>query len=65
METLDALAKEAPFGDGRVTLGLAFDLYFLPPGVVKDVFERAKALGVRTITSHMARSPMMADSSKP
>jgi cytosine/adenosine deaminase-related metal-dependent hydrolase len=54
METFETLAKSAPFGDGRVTLGLAWDLYFLPQEVIADAFQKAKSLGIETITSHFS-----------
>ncbi|OCL01990.1 Metallo-dependent hydrolase [Glonium stellatum] len=56
LTTLEELAGQAPFGDGRVTLGLAFDLYFLGKDVVASVFSKAKSLGIRTITSHYVRN---------
>lgn len=56
LATLEELAHQAPFGEGRVTLGLAFDLYFLGEEAVASVFAKAKALGVGTITSHYLRN---------
>lgn len=52
METFDKLADEGPFGSGRVTLGFAFDLFFLPPEMIKALFSRVKSKGVKTITTH-------------
>jgi hypothetical protein len=55
MEQLDELAQAAPFGDGRVQLGLAFDGYFLPKETVVDLFKRVRKAGVKLITSHYVR----------
>lgn len=52
MQTFDKLADQSPFGNGRVTLGFAFDLFFLPAPMVKEIFARVKAKGVKTITTH-------------
>ncbi|KAF5008656.1 hypothetical protein FDECE_5068 [Fusarium decemcellulare] len=56
METLEDLAKAAPFGDGRVTMGLAFDQWFLPPSIVEDIFRRARDAGVKLATTHTIRN---------
>jgi hypothetical protein len=50
------LAAKQPFGDGRVHLGLAFDAYFLPKDVVVALFENARKMGVKLITSHYVRN---------
>lgn len=52
MQTFDSLADDAPFGEGRVTLGFAFDLFFLPAETIKGIFSHVKRKGVRTITCH-------------
>ncbi|KAJ4988123.1 amidohydrolase [Stagonosporopsis vannaccii] len=52
MQTFEELANQGPFGAGRVTLGFAFDLFFLPPEVVKGIFAQVKGKGVKTITTH-------------
>ena len=52
MKTFDELADQGPFGAGRVTLGFAFDLFFLPPEMIKALFARVKDKGVKTITNH-------------
>lgn len=65
MDIFEKLAEGAPFGDGRITLALAFDLYFIGQEVVTDVFSKAKALGVKTITPHFTESAMMPKSSTP
>jgi hypothetical protein len=52
MQTFNELADEGPFGEGRVTPGFAFDLFFLPGEMVKELFAGVKAKGVKTITVH-------------
>lgn len=54
MNTLVELAKNAPFGDGRVSLGFAFDGLFLPKEIVVDLFNKVKSLGIKLITIHYA-----------
>ena len=56
MAHLDALASKAPFGDGRVSLGFAFDGFFLPKEVVIPLFDKVKSLGIKVITTHYGRS---------
>jgi cytosine/adenosine deaminase-related metal-dependent hydrolase len=51
MQTFSELAQQGPWADGRVTLGFAFDLYVLPPEMIKQLFAQVKNAGVRTITS--------------
>jgi cytosine/adenosine deaminase-related metal-dependent hydrolase len=66
LDTFTELGKSAPFGEnGRVQLGLAFDLYFLPKDVVTSLFSKAKALGVKTITSHYCQNAQFSKSSLP
>jgi cytosine/adenosine deaminase-related metal-dependent hydrolase len=52
MQTFAALADQAPFGDGRVTLGFAYDLWFLPAEVTRGVLDVVEAKNIRTITAH-------------
>jgi cytosine/adenosine deaminase-related metal-dependent hydrolase len=52
MKTFHELADHGPFGDGRIMLGFAFDLFFLPAEMVKGIFAQVKARGVKTITCH-------------
>ncbi|KAH7079888.1 hypothetical protein BKA63DRAFT_229945 [Paraphoma chrysanthemicola] len=52
MQTFNELADRGPSGDGRVTLGFAFDLFFLPAEMIKGLFAGVKAKGVKTITVH-------------
>lgn len=55
METLGELASKAPFGNGRVSLGFAFDGWFLPKEMIMDVFENVKKMGIKLITTHYVR----------
>ncbi|KAJ7286561.1 hypothetical protein C8J57DRAFT_1446955 [Mycena rebaudengoi] len=57
------LAAKQPFGDGRVHLGLAFDAYFLPKDVVVALFENARKMGVKLITSHYVRNAIAGSTS--
>lgn len=50
--TLASLAKSAPYGDGRVTLGVGFDQFQLPKEEVMNLYEKARELGVKLMTSH-------------
>ncbi|KAI1038672.1 hypothetical protein LB505_011356 [Fusarium chuoi] len=59
MDEIQELGKEAPFGEGRVTMGLAFDLWFLPEQVIKDLFDRAREAGVELATTHAVSNPQM------
>ncbi|KAI4680319.1 uncharacterized protein J4E84_007967 [Alternaria hordeiaustralica] len=52
MNTFEELADNGPFGNGRVTLGFAFDFWFLPADMIKGIFARVNAKGVKTITTH-------------
>lgn len=52
MQTFDSLADNQPFGTGRVTLGFAFDQFYLPPEMIKSIFAQVKQKGVKTITCH-------------
>ncbi|KAF2676989.1 Metallo-dependent hydrolase [Lentithecium fluviatile CBS 122367] len=52
MRTFSELADQGPFGDGRVTLGFAWDQWFLGPDAVNSVFEKVTGKGVKTITVH-------------
>lgn len=58
MTTLEELASEAPFGDGRVTLGFAFDGWFLPEPVVQELFRKIKSLGIKLTTHHVSTGPI-------
>ncbi|KAM0545325.1 hypothetical protein ACHAPJ_011397 [Fusarium lateritium] len=55
-EQLETLCEASPFGDGLVTMGFAFDFFFLPKEVVVDIYSKVRALGVKTITTHYVRT---------
>ncbi|CEL07317.1 hypothetical protein ASPCAL10477 [Aspergillus calidoustus] len=56
--TLESLAKAAPFGNGRVKLGLGFDAFSLPKEVVQDLWARCRSLGVSLFTTHYVAKHM-------
>ncbi|KAF5610095.1 5-methylthioadenosine s-adenosylhomocysteine deaminase [Fusarium subglutinans] len=55
-EQLTSLCKAGPFADGRVTMGFAFDSFYLPKEVVVNIFNQVRGLGIKTITSHYVPS---------
>lgn len=57
LDSLEELSRRAPFGDGRVTLAVAFDGWFLPEEVVVPMFKRIRGMGIKQITIHMAPPP--------
>lgn len=52
MQTFSELCDAGPFGDGRVTMGFAWDLWFLPKEVRDGIFDVVNKKGIRTVTSH-------------
>lgn len=59
LDELEQLGKKAPFGDGRITMGVAFDLWFLPEPMIQDVFKRAREAGIDFATTHAVRNPQI------
>lgn len=57
LDLLERLSKKAPFGNGRVRLGIAFDLWFLPKEVLGPLFDKIHALGIKYITTHHTPPP--------
>ncbi|KAL7758590.1 hypothetical protein ACKLNR_011017 [Fusarium oxysporum f. sp. zingiberi] len=55
-EQLISLCKAGPFANGRVTMGFAFDSFYLPKDVVVNIFNQVRSLGIKTITSHYVPS---------
>lgn len=55
MDTFDALGSTAPFGNGRVTLGFAFDGWFMPKEAMLPIFDKVKEYNIKTITTHYVR----------
>ncbi|WXC52722.1 hypothetical protein QX201_012386 [Fusarium graminearum] len=56
LQELRKFGAQAPFGDGRVTMGLAFDLWFLPEQVVQELFQTAREAGIDLATAHAVRN---------
>jgi hypothetical protein len=56
MSTFEDLASKAPFCDGRVHLGFAFDGMWLPKEMLVPLFAKVKDAGVKTITTHYVRT---------
>nr|CEG03097.1 unnamed protein product [Fusarium pseudograminearum CS3487] len=56
LEELRKFGTQAPFGEGRVTMGLAFDLWFLPEQVVRELFQTAREAGIDLATTHAVRN---------
>ncbi|KFY72790.1 hypothetical protein V499_07087 [Pseudogymnoascus sp. VKM F-103] len=63
LDQLESLAKSQPHANGRLTIGLGFDFYFLPQEVVIGIFERFRRAGVKVITSHVAKNPVFGKAS--
>ncbi|KAJ9603640.1 hypothetical protein H2200_011826 [Cladophialophora chaetospira] len=57
LDALKRLASSAPFGNGRITLGVAFDGWFLPKDMIVSLFQNIKTLGIRHVTTHNSSSP--------
>ncbi|KAF5972892.1 5-methylthioadenosine s-adenosylhomocysteine deaminase [Fusarium coicis] len=53
---LTSMCKAGPFANGRVTMGFAFDSFYLPKDVVINIFNQVRGLGIKTITSHYVPS---------
>lgn len=56
VDHLKVMGAAAPFGDGRVQWGLAFDGFMLPKEQVVPLYEQARDLGAKVITTHYVRS---------
>ncbi|KAF1998600.1 Metallo-dependent hydrolase [Amniculicola lignicola CBS 123094] len=59
MQTFSSLAAQGPWGNSRVTLGFAFDLFFLPPSMLQDIFAKVAEAGTKTITAHYVCLPQL------
>ncbi|KAF5547610.1 5-methylthioadenosine s-adenosylhomocysteine deaminase [Fusarium phyllophilum] len=55
-EQLTSLCKNGPFANGRVTMGFAFDSFYLPNDVVVSIFNQVRGLVIKTITSHYVQA---------
>ncbi|OBT53643.1 hypothetical protein VE04_06309, partial [Pseudogymnoascus sp. 24MN13] len=56
LDQLEALATSQPFGNGRVTIGLGFDFFFLPREIIIGIFNRFRKAGVKVITCHVSKN---------
>lgn len=56
IENFEKLGAAAPFGDGRVQMGFAFDGFMLPRDQVVSIYNKARNLGVKVITTHYVGS---------
>lgn len=54
LRQFERLGAQAPFGDGRVQLGLAFDGFMLPRDQVISLYNKAREIGTKVITTHYA-----------
>ena len=52
MKTSSNLADRAPFGDGRVTRGSTYDMWFLPPEMTRAASYQVGNKDIRTTTCH-------------
>jgi hypothetical protein len=57
LELLPKLAKEQPFGDGRVYLSWGFDDFSLPKEKLVELFKEARSLGVKLIHPNHLHAP--------
>ncbi|OJJ35947.1 hypothetical protein ASPWEDRAFT_41169 [Aspergillus wentii DTO 134E9] len=53
LPTLATLVKAAPFGNGRVNLGLALD-FSIPHDIVVGLWNKSAELGIQLVTTHYA-----------
>ncbi|OBT75791.1 hypothetical protein VF21_05533 [Pseudogymnoascus sp. 05NY08] len=63
LDHLESLTKSQPHANGRLTIGLGFDFYFLPQEVVIGIFERFRKAGVKVITSHVGKNAVFGEAS--
>ncbi|OBT87582.1 hypothetical protein VE02_04113 [Pseudogymnoascus sp. 03VT05] len=63
LDHLESLAKSQPHANGRLTIGLGFDFYFLPQEVVIGIFDRFRKAGVKVITSHVGKNDVFGEAS--
>ncbi|KAK1247436.1 hypothetical protein MKX07_002345 [Trichoderma sp. CBMAI-0711] len=49
------LIKNGPYGNGRVSIGLAFDALFLPKETVTDLYQKCRRAGAKVFTTHYVR----------
>lgn len=61
VEQVEELIKAGPYGDGRVSVGLAFDALFLPKETVADLYQRCRQAGAKVITTHYCRGAIFGE----
>ncbi|KIV90485.1 hypothetical protein PV10_07787 [Exophiala mesophila] len=52
LETLRDLSEKVPLGNGRVSLGVAFDAWFLPKESISTLFDDIRQMGIKYLTTH-------------
>ncbi|KAJ6112131.1 hypothetical protein N7523_008192 [Penicillium sp. IBT 18751x] len=62
IDHLRHLGAKAPFGNGRIQLGLAFDGFMLPKDQVVSLYTEARKLGVKLVTTHYVKGLFNDDS---
>lgn len=64
-EQMRRFAREQPFAEGRIKLGLGWDSFYLPREMVVNVFEEIRGMGVKLITCHHVSTPTLSTSPSP
>ncbi len=57
MDTIEDLAKNSPYGNGRVEMGFGMDEFPYSGDKTAEIFNKVKSWGIKTITSHYIRNP--------
>jgi hypothetical protein len=60
-EQLETLSQQQPFGSGRVRLGFAFDLFFIPKEMVLNLYNLVRKSGIKLITNHYVKGPILGE----
>ncbi|KAL7926141.1 hypothetical protein ACQKWADRAFT_281869 [Trichoderma austrokoningii] len=63
VKQVEELIKAGPYGNGRVSVGLAFDALFLPTEIVADLYKRVRQAGAKVITTHYVRGVVLGQNS--
>ena len=64
-DQLHELAKAQPFGNGRVSVGFGFDLWFLPKEKVVNIWEQVRSWGVKLFTTHYCKNRIFGEKLPP
>jgi hypothetical protein len=59
------LIKNGPYGNGRVSVGLAFDALFLPKETVTDLYQKCRRAGAKVFTTHYVRGAIFGITANP